>query len=624
MTSYARTRPRVGAWPRTHAPARAGHLPTVLLITSIGLVVIAVGNNGARVGAWWGEPMFWLGLATIFGAIVYRVLSPGVSRGELILLVALAGVALFMTKHLGNPLAFERYDELLHQRTLNDIVTTGRLFIENPLLPISPLYPGLEVSTAAIIQLTDTSYVTAGAIVLIVGRLVLVLGLFLLYETITGSPRIAAIAALLYMTHQNFVQFNAAFAYESLAIPIGVGLIYLLVRQERTPLPRPVFLILAAALSLGIAATHHVTSLALLAFLWIWAALSLIPFKAAGSRWHVLTGALLMTAAFMLWMLVAGDELIGYLAPVIQNAVGGVVDILTGQGLPRDLFVSRRGVEQPLWSRLLGTASPVIMIAAIPIGLFAIWRAARQPLPSIAVVPATLLSLVALAYPASLVFRLTSQGGAQTSGRSSEFLFLGVAFVTALAAEQVMRRFRFPHLSALAGAVVAVVLLMGGVILGTPEWSRLPLPYTPGADSRSIEEHALSVRDWADAQLEPDARIAGDRMTRTLIGASGGHAIVSQVSTGFPLWTLFFSTDIEGRPIEVIRQTDVEFVVVDSRLAGVIPRTVYVEPGEQFRIQTGPLQQAAVEKWESIDWVSRAYDDGAIYVYDLTAVPSGP
>jgi hypothetical protein len=427
------------------------------------------------------------------------------------------------------------------------------------------------------------------------------------------------------MTHQNFVQFNASFAYESLAIPLGVGLIFLVVRQHRTPLPTPLYLMATAALCLAIVVTHHVTSMAVLAYLLLWAALSLLPFRAAAAdRQHVTRAVALMAVIFLLWSLVAGGLLISYLAPVIQNAVAGVADILTGQGLPRDLFVSRRGIEQPLWSRVLGTAAPLLYTASLPVGLTAIWRAIRQQPPTMAVTPAVLLSMVALAYPASLAFRLTSSGGAQTSGRSSEFLFLGVAFVAAIAGDRIVSRIRYPVLAALGGAAIAVVLLIGGVILGTQEWSRLPLPYTPGADARSIEEHALSVTDWADEHLEPRSRIAGDRMTRTLIGASDGHTIVSQASTGVSLWVLFFSTDIEGRPLEIIRNAQVEYLVIDSRLAGAIPHTVYIESGEQFRVQTGPMTKAAVDKWVTIPWVSRTYDDGAIYVYDLRRVPREP
>lgn len=624
MTSLVGAGPRVGLAVRSRAPATGwGPFPVVLLATSVGLTLVALGSNGARTAAWWGEPLFWAGLAVIFGSVVFRILSRGVSRGELIALVALVGVALFLTKHLGNPIAFERYDELLHQRTLDDLVSSGRLFTANPLLPISPYYPGLEIATAAIVQTTGVSYVTAGAIVLVVGRLLLVLALFLLYESVSQSARIGAIGSIVYMTHQNFVQFNAAFAYESLAIPLGAGLIFLVVRQGRAPLRLRTYAALVALIGLGIAATHHITSFALVAFLVLWAGSSMLFARGRASERHVLIAASIFTLIVALWTQRTGSLLGEYLAPVIENAVSGVIGIVTGAGAARDLFVSRGGVQQPLWSQAFGTIAPLLILVALPVGLIRVVRLVRRGAGSIAVAPALLLSLVALAYPASLAFRLSAVG-AQTSGRSSEFLFLGVAFVGAMAVDPIIARTRYPVIVAIAGAALAVTLLIGGVILGTPEWSRLPQPYAPGADARSIDEHALSVRDWANAHLAPAARLSGDRMTRSLIGASGGHDIVSQTSSGFPIWSLFFSTDVNGRPLQIIHEANVQHIVVDRRLAGATPYTRYIEPGEQYRIQTGPMRIEAIRKWEVIPWVSREYDDGDIYVYDLTGAPDAP
>jgi hypothetical protein len=60
------------------------------------------------------------------------------------LLVLLAGVGLYMIKVMHSPIHFTFYDELLHYRTAANILETGFHFQENPLLPVSPLYPGLE------------------------------------------------------------------------------------------------------------------------------------------------------------------------------------------------------------------------------------------------------------------------------------------------------------------------------------------------------------------------------------------------------------------------------------------------------------------------------------------------
>ena len=595
-----------------------GWFPQIFLVGSFGLALVAVGGNGSRVGDWWGEPLFWLGLSLIFGATALRLLMAGVARAERVALVAFVGVALFIAKHLSNPLAFERFDEMQHIRTLDDIVSSQRLFVENPLLPISPYYPGLEVVTSALVQLAGMPYVSAGAVILATSRLALVVGLFLIYERITASARIASIGALIYMANPNFVYFNGSYAYESLAIPLGVALIFLVVRQSRHPLSTRSYTSVVVILSTAVAITHHVTSLALGIFLVAWALLVVLPLRAWRSerRFHVVLAAAIFTGITLAWSLGVAGLLLDYLAPVVESAISGLIGIITGSETPRQPFVSAGGVAQPLWSRLLGLAAPMIVTLLLPVGLVAIWRAIRRRPPVVSPAPAALLGLVALAYPASLAFRLTSGGAAQASSRSAEFVFLGVGLVAAMALVGVLefvRRFKW----SVVAASLCLVMFLGGVILGTPDWARLPRPYVPGADARSVEVYGLSLARWAKEHLGTTARIAGDRVNRLLIGAYGGNYTVSQTSTGVAVWPLFFATELEGRPEEIVREARVEYVIVDTRLVGAVTPTSVVESGEQFRLQQGPISPAAAAKWTEAAEVSRVYDNGQIYVYDL-------
>ncbi|MFN8568878.1 MAG: hypothetical protein U0Z44_15485 [Kouleothrix sp.] len=101
----------------------------------------------------------------------------------------LAGLGLYLIKLLRSPLAFTFPDELQHWRTINNILEQGRLFAWNPILPISPLYPGLENATSAIISLSGLPIFPAGALLIGVVRLVLMLSLYLLFEVLGRSPR---------------------------------------------------------------------------------------------------------------------------------------------------------------------------------------------------------------------------------------------------------------------------------------------------------------------------------------------------------------------------------------------------------------------------------------------------
>ncbi len=50
------------------------------------------------------------------------------------------------------------FDELLHYRTVDNILTTRHLFSPNSLLPVSPYYPGMETVTAVLVQLTGLEH----------------------------------------------------------------------------------------------------------------------------------------------------------------------------------------------------------------------------------------------------------------------------------------------------------------------------------------------------------------------------------------------------------------------------------------------------------------------------------
>ena len=210
------------------APGRSewGALPLLALVAAVGLLLVALGFDGARAGRLGAETLFWLGLLLVVAPAGARLAGIEASRQEQIGLVALVGVALYLAKVWHSPAYFTFYDELQHWRTTDDVLRSGRLFTENPVLPVSPSFPGLENATSALASLSGVSIFGAGIIVVGVARLVLALALFALYETVGGSSRLAGVAALLYMANPNFLFFDAQFAYESLALPFAVLTLY--------------------------------------------------------------------------------------------------------------------------------------------------------------------------------------------------------------------------------------------------------------------------------------------------------------------------------------------------------------------------------------------------------------
>jgi len=183
-------------------------------------------------------------IGLMFALPAWRLLAPTPSRNERIYLLCLVGIACYLVKVLGNPLHFIYYDEFLHWRTADDILTTHHLFHSNLLLPVSPYYPGLEIITNALSSVSGLDTFSSGILVIGIARLVLVLALFILNERILKSSRVASLAVLLYMANPHFLLFDAQYGYESLALSF-VCLLLVLIEPHQGLVVRAMHLQLA-------------------------------------------------------------------------------------------------------------------------------------------------------------------------------------------------------------------------------------------------------------------------------------------------------------------------------------------------------------------------------------------
>src|SRR5207245_8360833 len=191
--------------------------------------------------------------------------------GERLEHVALVGLLAYAVKVLRDPLMFVMGDEFFHLTAAQQIAATHKLFEALPIggLNVAGKYPGLEIVTVSVSEITGLSLFCSGLIVIGISRTIIMLALFHLYDRVTGSPRIAGLAALLFAANGNFLYWSAQFSYESLALPLFVfALAIYAVRAERPTGRLPLTLTLALIVA-TITATHHVTSYALAASLWI-------------------------------------------------------------------------------------------------------------------------------------------------------------------------------------------------------------------------------------------------------------------------------------------------------------------------------------------------------------------
>jgi len=534
----------------------------------------------------------------------------GPTVAERLILVVVLGMALYLVKVMVNPVGFALPDEFSHLRTLADILRSTHLFADNPLLEISGIYPGLEAGAATV---TVSSGVDAFplAMVLIGGaRLVGLLAMFLLAQEVTRSPVAAGLAGVIYMANPSFLAFDAAFAYESLALPLALVAIWATLRWAdrggRSALDAAVALSAIAAT----AVTHPLTSLALIVFLVVWGAVAFVRDRHVATIWPIWAAAAFALACGGVWLLIAGTLAISYLSTIVGGGAEQLIQILTGAGEARRLFGPRAGFVSPGPEIALTYAAVILILLSLPIFL---WHAIRGWRPSAIVLT---LGLAALLYPGTLALRFTT-AGAETSQRASEFVFLPIAI---LGADWLVgrrpARLRPGRKVAFAGVLVVVA---GGIIAGNPLASRLPGPYHVAAEARSIEPEGKAAATWALVHLGPDNRIVADRTNAKLMGGLGLQYPVTSanqhVGTAWPM----YGVTLGQSNLDVLRQAGIEYLVVDLRLGRDVPLYPYVF--EQSEPDSGnhtePMPLAALQKWDSLPGVSRIYDSGDIIVYDI-------
>jgi hypothetical protein len=601
---------------------RFGWLPAAALTASIGLLVVAFAYTAARQGQAVGGLLFWVGVLAIIVPVAIRLLGHGARRFERVGLVVLLGMALYGVKLLHDPTSFTFFDEFHHWATVEDIVRTGRLFERNNILPTSPYYPGLEILAAALMSFGLPLF-EAGVLVVGVARLLFCVALFLFYERAGASVRVASIATMIYMANPGFVFFDAQFAYESLALPIAALVLFVVARRDRAPGRSGVAL--TTVILIGIAAvtvTHHITALALAAFLALWSIVAALLDRMGHRTGTGPAGpALMAITASVAWMLYVSVVTVGYLAPAFEGAMSEVVRLMTGDSAGRELFRAAGSQVPPAWEPVASYLSVAILLVALSIGLFAIRRHHRFEVLYVT------LGVGALAYPASLASRLTERG-AEIAARTSEFIFVALGFVTALAivalgAAWRRRRGRMPTFldrrptPLLAAGVIAI--FVGGVILALPAWARLPGPYLVAADPRSVEPEGISAAAWMRRTLGTENRVMTDRTNRALLATYGDQHPISAVGDQVNVKAAYFSTLLERDQLEILRRAGVRYVLADLRLATALPTVgVYVERGELLSgPHLRPMDLQALTKYDDEPLASRVFDSGSIRIYDI-------
>ncbi|MBY5871541.1 hypothetical protein HFN53_05855 [Rhizobium leguminosarum] len=611
-------------------PSSLGMSPVFAFLCSCALVVAALAANASRLGEGWAVPTFYCAIAVIFLPAAARIIHPRASRLERLALIVIVTSALFVVRVIRAPVAFIDHDEFLHWATVNDILEAGRLFLPNPLLPVSPLYPGLELITSALVNLSGLSVFAAGLIVLATARMMLMLALFLLFEKITDSARIASIACLIYMGSSTFLLFDVHYSYESLAIPMLAAV--LLASESRRMEPSDAAgwptVVATVVLILALAATHHLTSYFCTALLCGTAVMECLRQGASAmqKRRAILLASIAVIAP-VAWSKIVGNPTGSYILPVLEGGIHEVAQLVSSSTSTRKLFVSDTGALAPAWQRYLTMAGVALICLGLLTGFLRSlvfngqhrnasilwpptrWRLWRSSLLQI-------LVLVTLAYPVSIIFRLTRSGW-EIGNRIGSLSFLGVAIVVAVAVAAFWHGTSRGWLRATALAAAATTVLIAGVISSEGPRILVPAGYEVSADSSSIEPMGISAARWTRQWLGGQ-HFAADRINRLLLSTYGRQRVSTTLESGQDTSMAITAADLGPMERKLLIDSGVGFVMVDLRLTTGLPGVgVYFDGGAQDRNHTVPLQSSSLLKFNSQPDVDRTFDNGFMVIFDV-------
>jgi hypothetical protein len=591
-----------------------GWLSALLLTAAAGLLIMTVGNALSRVGRPGAEPLFWAGFLLIVLPVTGRLASRAATRLERGLLVAGVGLMLYLSKVLHDPFAFVYSDELVHVRNAEDILRFGGLFPENSILPVTVYYPGLEMLTAGLAQLSGLSAFGAGLVVIGVARLILMLALFLLFERVSGSARIAGLAAMVYVANPNFLFWSAQYSYQSLALPLAA--LAVLALAERTPRDdggrRFGWMIVIMLTTVAVVMTHHLTAYALVGLLLAVSLAAAVGFgRRSDAAWgYVIFGA----AAVAAWLLQVAPITGEYLGHIFTKSVEGVAEAATGTGETRELFTSSQGQAAPAWERMVGIGSVLLIALALPLGLLKAWGRRRRS--ALLVV----LAIGAAAYLAILPLRLVPSAW-ETANRASDFLFVGIGLTVALGAARLWRH-RRPAGRLVASLLVCLyvgVISMGGAVAGWPPKVRTSQPYVATVGGHEIVPQGVSLARWSLTALGPDHRFAADESNgRLLIGQGRQLPYVGRnVRARLVLEPLYGVEAVTRAVVEY----GVAYAAVDRRAVSTDNLAGYFFAPEGVpRIGTRgllpPQQLSIVDLWST----DRLFDSGDITVFDVRRI----
>ena len=587
-------RVRLPAWLPDHASSASSRAAPAFLIMCVGALLVCLAyqaGRGAQPGA---EARYWVGQAAILVPVMVRVLGPRTPTSERVaLLLGWAALQSFLAWAY-SPDQFRFPDELQHLRTADDVLRTDRLFTANSYLEVSPGFPGMEIATAALRDLTGMSVFHAGVLVVSICHTVVPVLVFGLVRELVGAPRLAAVAAVVYGTAPHNAYYNTLFVYGAVALPFFLLTIWAALRSrrlERTALAAlPPFVVVVI--------THHLTAAMTVATLLMCTVVFGLARVSSGRVVRLLLVTLAAGGVAVSWTAAVASSTFSYLGPPVRTVVralrGGTPNLRSTA--PADEFAP------PIWETLTSLAGAGVTLLLVVIGVVALWRSA---------VPTVVkwFSLTSIAYPLTLAVRVLAPDGAELATRGLTYVMLFAA-VPAAAALTWMWRAGRRSVSVAVTVVTVATMLAGSVTAGLPPWwERVPRGFFVGGYESGIDTSVRAAGRWAERETAPGSRAICDLGVCSVVASYARATVSTEASEPF-----------YAAPQElpaVLGNLSLDYLYIDRRMTQQLPVLgIYFHRDVREGEHLTPFDPGLLTKFDTTPGVDRVYDNGFIQAYD--------
>ncbi|HET6529192.1 MAG TPA: hypothetical protein VFH03_01045 [Actinoplanes sp.] len=614
-----RAKPRGG-------PYDLGHAPAVLMVSSLGVLMVALAYTGGRETAGGAALAYWIGQVVVVTPVVLRLLSRRMAgAAESFILVIGLAVNQYLLKWMYSPDQFRFPDELQHWLATTVIMETGELFRPNPALPPAVHFPGLAELGAAVASMTGLPVSYAGILVAGVAHLVFVGVLFACVLRTSNSPAVAGVACAIYATALHYLFFSSMFLYQTAALPFFMLAVWAN-RRWRTDGGTP-FLVVAAGSIAMTTVSHHVTAFALIATLFLLGITELVTDRLSSRRrrWSALAVPVASLVIVAAWILLVARDVLGYLEEPVNQVIATVTALLDGT-------TTASAASAPVSTIQLALQGAGLL------GLGVLFLAVGRDM--IARRDSDAWHWAALAGGAVFFLgngvRFLGSNGPEIAGRLSTFTYIPISIIAALALVRAVQILPLrdaygrrhwttvppatpPPTGArlvvrvLAGSALITLLMIGARAGGWPPLgSLLPGPYVAGGFERSVDAYGVDAANWERVALGPGNRVGGDVTSVALASTYGRQDPVREVAALYyaGLWT--------PAQDELVDRLAVDYLVVDQRLGAQLPQSdAYFENDPQAGRLTRPLSSNQLGKFDSLPGVDRLYDNGTVRIYRM-------